>query len=127
MKGLVDKVEKARAEGDQFLSGYFLPRRTAYKTLAEELAQAAQKAGIRQREHTINEEPIEGSDTLTMLTINANYEGSYADLVHFVNVLDGSPQFLIIEGLTAAPQQTAGVLNVNLRMNAFVREEGPAK
>lgn len=129
MKLIVAKVEKGRAEGDDFLGHFFLPRRTAYGTLAAELGKAALTAGIRQKEHSVNEEPIEGSDNLTMLTINGNYEGTYADLVHFLNALDRSPQFLIVEGLTATPQlgntpqASSGQLNVSLRINAFVREE----
>jgi hypothetical protein len=66
-------------------------------------------------------EPIEGSDTLGMLTITANYQGSYADLVQFVNRLDRSRKFLILESLTATPQQNSGVLNVNMKLNTFIR------
>ena len=124
LKLIAAKVEKGRSQGDRFMADYFLARRTAYSTLAAELARASQEAGIRPKEHAIAEEPIEGSDNLTMLTINANYEGTYADLVHFVNVLDRSPKFLIVEGLSASPQQSGGMLNVNLKINAFVREEG---
>jgi hypothetical protein len=31
---------------------------------------------------------------------------------------------LIIEGLTAAPQQTGGVLSISMKIDAFVREDG---
>jgi hypothetical protein len=46
--------------------------------------------------------------------------------VRFLNLLDRSPRFLIIESLGAAPQQSgqqAGArLNVSLKLDAFVRE-----
>jgi hypothetical protein len=57
-----------------------------------------------------------------MLKITANYQGSYADLVQFVNRLDRSRKFLIVESLTASPQQGSGVLNVSMKLNAFVQE-----
>ena len=58
-----------------------------------------------------------------MLTINANYEGTYADLIQFVNAVDRSKRLLIIDQMAAQPQPQAGALVVNLRMNAFFREE----
>jgi len=124
LKALAAKVEKGRAEGDRFISQHFLARRTAYSALMAELGKSAQTAGIKPKEHSFNFEPIEGSDTLGMLIITANYEGSYADLVQFVNALDRSERLLIVESLTAAPQQTGGTLSVAMRLNAFVQDDG---
>ena len=117
-------VEKGRAQGDDFLNGYFLARRTAYSTLLTELITAADQAQIKPREHAYATDPIEGSDNLSMMTITANYEGTYANLMRFVNAVDRSPRLLIIEGLNAAPQQNSGVLSVNMKIDAFVREDG---
>ena len=120
----VAAVEKGRTEGEVFLSTYFLSRRTAYSTLLSELVDAADRAKIKSKEHAYATEPIEGSDTLSMMTISANYEGTYANLMRFVHEIDTSPRMLIIEGLTAAPQQNAGVLNISMKIDAFVREDG---
>ena len=120
----VAAVEKGRVEGDQFLDGYFLARRTAYSTLLTELVDAADRSKIKPKEHAYATEPIEGSDTLSMMTISANYEGTYANLMRFVHEIDTSPRMLIIEGLTAAPQQAGGALSVSMKIDAFVREDG---
>lgn len=114
---------KAREAGDTFLNKYFLARRTAYSTLLVDLGQAAKTAGIQAKERSFNYEPIEGSDTLGMLTINANFEGSYADLVQFVNQIDRSHRLMIIDSMTAQPQQQSNTLNINVKMNAFFRAE----
>ena len=125
-KRLADKVEIARREGDQFLSQYVAGRRTVMSTIAEELNRTAKEAGIRQRDVSIELQPIEGSDTLSMMTISAGYEGNYSNLTKFVNLLDKSPQFLIIESMVTSPQQGGQLLNVNLRLDMFVKEEaGP--
>ncbi len=118
------KVEAGRKEGDQFLKGYFLPARQASSALVDELSRSAKEAKITPKEHSIQVEEIEGSDTLKMMTINGNYEGTYADLMEFINRIDRSPRLLIIESMGATPQQGKGRLNINLKMNAFVREEG---
>jgi hypothetical protein len=120
----VSAVSRGRAEGDQFLDSYFLARRTAYSTLLTELVLAADQAQIKPREHAYATEAIEGSDLLSMMTITANYEGTYANLMRFVNAVDRSPRLLIIEGLTAAPQQNGGVLSISMKIDAFVREDG---
>jgi len=120
----VAAVEQGRAEGDKFLNEYFLARRTAYSTLLTELVAAADEAMIKPKENAYATEPIEGSDTLSMMSISANYEGTYANLMRFVHQLDRSPRLLIIEGLTAAPQATGGTLNISMKIDTFVREDG---
>jgi type IV pilus assembly protein PilO len=124
LRALAAKAEQGRVEGDRFIRRYFLARRTAYSTLMAELGKAAAAAGVKPKEHSFNFEPIEGSDTLGMLVVTANYEASYADLVHFVNALDRSPRLFIIESLVATPQQSGGTLAVAMRLDAFVEERG---
>ena len=123
---LVDKIEAGRMEGDEFLGDYFLPRREAYSTLLAELTRAAMEARIKPKESAYAIEPIDGSDTLSMMQISANYEGTYADLMRFVNLVDRSDNLLIVEGLNATPQLGSGLLNVTLKLDTFVREDGPA-
>ncbi|HEV2199071.1 MAG TPA: hypothetical protein VGR73_04570 [Bryobacteraceae bacterium] len=119
-------VEKGRSEGEKFLNDYFLARRTAYSTLLTELVAAADEAKIKPKEHAYATEPIEGADTLSLMTITANYEGTYANLMRFVHEIDRSPRLLIIEALNAAPQQGSGTLTVSMKIDAFVRDDGSA-
>ena len=126
-KRLVEKVETARREGDQFLANYVTDLRTMSSSIQAELNRTAKEAGIKALPATLDLEPIEGSDTLEMMTISAGYEGSYADLTKFVNLLDKSPRFLIIENMQTAPQQGGQSLSVTLKLDTFVRETaGPA-
>jgi Tfp pilus assembly protein PilO len=120
---LVEKLETARSQGDQFLSKYFTQRRVVTSTIQGELVQIAKDAGITYQPTTWNIEAIEGSDTLAMMTINAGCQGTYAALSKFVNLVDKSPRFLIIESMVAAPQQTGQVLNVTVKVDTFVKEE----
>lgn len=125
LKLLTDKSEKARNEGDKFLASYFLTRRTAASTLVNELHTMAKNAGIKPKEHAFAFEQIEGSDVLAIGTISGNYEGTYADLIKYVNQIDRSPRFFIVESMGASPQQgNTGVLNIQMKVNVFVREEG---
>ena len=105
-KKLVEKIETARTQGDQFLARYFTQRRVVTSTIQGELVEIAKDASVTYQPTTWNIEAIEGSDTLAMMTINAGCQGTYAALSKFVNLVDKSPRFLIIESMVAAPQQT---------------------
>ncbi len=124
-KALVAKAERARKEGDGFLNEYTTDRRTTFSTIFAELERVAQEAGIQPRPVSYELDQVEGSDSLYQLNISAAYEGSYASLTKFVNLLDKSPRFLIIESLMAAPQQSnAGdALSVSIKLDTFVREQ----
>jgi hypothetical protein len=122
-KILVEKVQKARAEGDRFMTQYMLDERTAYSSVLGELDHDATQVGLKPRESQYNVEPIDGSDTLGMMTISANYEGPYPNLTKFINELDRSKQFLIIESLQASPQPVGQAVNVNFKLNTFVKAE----
>jgi hypothetical protein len=124
---LAGKIESGRGEGDQFMGRYFLSRRAAYSTIMAELNDVASQAKITPRESQFSIEPVDGSDTLEMMLISANFEGTYPDLIHFVNLLDKSDRMLVIEGLNATPQQSGGKLNVMLKLDTFVKEDGVAQ
>jgi type IV pilus assembly protein PilO len=120
-RGLVAKVQQAKVEGDKFLDECTLNQRTAYSTLISEMGKMAAQSGMTPKESSSQPDPVPGSDTIEQLTISANYEGSYASLTKFVNMLDKSPRFLIIESMQAQPQANGG-LNVNIRLDTFIRE-----
>jgi len=119
---VVSKVEKARAEGDGLLEGITLPRRTGYSTLLAELLQAASRAGIDTREGNFDVEPIEGTEDYGMISVNANFRGEYQNLVRFLNQLDRSQQFLIIDSLAATPRTDSNELQFTIRLNTLLRE-----
>jgi len=123
-KRLVDKVEQARTEGDKFLDKYFTDSQTTAALILTELNSTARDAGIKMGQAQFNRENVEGSDTLQMLTTNVGFEGNYTNLTKFVNLLDKSARFMIIESMqAAAPQQQAGqALNVSLKIDTFVKD-----
>jgi hypothetical protein len=87
------------------------------------LGNAAAGSKIKEKDRSIAFEPIDGSDTLSMMSITMNYEGEYKDLLHFVHELDRSPSLMIIESLNAAPQAGTGILSVSIKLDTFVRED----
>ena len=123
-RALAGKIQIGRAEGDKFMAGYFLPRRTAYSIILAELNELAGQSKVTAKESAYAIEPVEGSDTLEMMQISANYEAAYGDLIRFINMLDKANRLLILESLNATPQQNGARLNIMLKLDTFVKEDG---
>jgi hypothetical protein len=123
---LAGKIETGRGEGDQFVGHYFLPRRQAYSMILAELNDLAGQAKVTPKENALAIEPVDGSDSLVMMQVTANYEATYQDLIHFVNLLDKSDRMLVVESLNATPQQGGAKLNVMLKLDTFVTEDASA-
>ena len=124
---LSSNIGKGKDDGDTFLTSYFTTRRRTYSTVISEITEIAKGAGMKAQEWTIAPlDPIEGSDDLSMMTVSINFEGGYQQLVKFVNALDRSPRFLIVESMQATPQPKGDVLSVNLKLNAFIKDDAGA-
>lgn len=125
-RGLEAKVQQAKVEGDKFLDECTMDRRSAFSTVLGEADKMAVESGMKPKGSAYTLDEVEGSDTILQLTIAANYEGNYANLTKFINLLDRSPRFLIIESLQAAPLST-GQLSVTLKLDTFIREPKAGK
>jgi hypothetical protein len=84
----------------------------------------AKASGLQERDAVYNEEPIEGSDDLNLLNSTANYEGTYENLKTFLYLVDHSPMLIMLENITAAPQQKGNQINTSIRFQAVIRDDG---
>jgi hypothetical protein len=78
---------------------------------------------MQARDATYTEEPIEGSEDLTLLSSSANYEGTYENLRKFLYELDRSPFLIMLDQLTATPQQKGNQINSSMRFQTLMKEE----
>jgi type IV pilus assembly protein PilO len=119
---LAGSVDRGKQEGEKFLSTYMTSRRHTYSTIIGELTETAKTAGMKAGA-TLSLEPIQGSDDLDMMSVTLTLEGNYAQLMKFVNLLDRSPRFLIIETLTVTPRAKSDILSVGVKLDTFVKED----
>jgi len=123
---LVDKVQTARKEGDEFLAKYFMDRRTVSSEVAEELLRITKEAGMKPLPSSQQPIDLQGGDNLEMMTITAGFEGSYENLTKLINLLDRSPRFFVIENMQTAGVQNGKSVSVQLKIDCFVRSEAGA-
>jgi Tfp pilus assembly protein PilO len=123
-KSLTKNMNLSREQGENFLTSYMTTRRHTFSTIDSEINSVAQAAGMKVGDLNYSlPDLIENSGDLYMLNITANFEGGYAQLVKFVNELDRSPRFLLIEQLQVAPQPKGDILNTTVKMNIFARDD----
>ncbi len=120
---LAGKVDLGREEGSKFISSYMTSRRETYSTILTELNEIASQTGMKTKDALIGLDAIQGTDALDMMTVTASFEGSYQNLLKFVNSIDKSKRFLIIESLAAVPQHNGDILQVTLKLNTFVKDD----
>ncbi len=119
---LATKMQTGEAEGARFIDTYFLQQRRAASEILQTLDAMEQRVGIRPRGKTFGTEAIEGTQSYVMLTIAANYEGTFADLIEFGNAIDQSDRLLILDSLQVAPQQDGQTLQIQAQLYGFVRQ-----
>lgn len=126
---LATKMQTGEAEGARFIQAYFLEQRRAASEILQTLDAMERGVGIRPRGKTFGTEAIEGTTEYVMLTIAANYEGTYADLIEFGSAIDHSERLLILDSLQVAPQQDGQTLQIQAQLYGFVRQnnEMPAE
>ncbi|MCW5963400.1 MAG: hypothetical protein KIT83_05130 [Bryobacterales bacterium] len=126
---LASKMQTGEAEGARFIQTYFLEQRRAASEILQTLDALERRVGIRPRGKTFGMESIEGTTEYVMLTIAANYEGTYADLIEFGSAIDHSERLLILDSLQVAPQQDGQTLQIQAQLYGFVRQnnEMPAE
>jgi len=123
-KSLAHNVDVSRDQGNIFLASYMTARRRYSSALGSEINKLAEASGMKVG--VINStlpDPIEGSEDMDSLTITASFVGSYAQLVKFVNLLDRSPRFLLIDTFQVEPQPKGDILNATVKMNAFLKDD----
>jgi hypothetical protein len=119
---LAAKVDKGRDDGSKFISTYMTSRRATYSTIIGEIDEMANVAAMKDKDGVIAIDAVQGTDSIDMMTITRSFEGDYKNLLIFINEIDRSKRFLIVESLTVSPQQN-GKLQATLKLITFVKED----
>ena len=122
LRSAASKIEAARSVGKDMMEKITIGRQVAFSILVSELDIAATRAGIENRDRTYDIEPIEGASRYGVVSMNANFQGDYENVVRFLNLLDRSERFFIIESLGASPRSDSTGLQVTMRIDTFVRD-----
>lgn len=95
---------------------------TGYSGLLGHLDSLARKAGLQTEGLTFKEQNLAGHG-LTEVEVSATVSGDYSSVVRFINGIQRSEDFYILDDLSlaSAAQSPAGPLRVNLRLRTYFR------
>ena len=114
LKGLPQKVDVSRTKANEFFGARFP---AAYSTISATINDVATKNSVHLT--NLSYTPARAPEGLVELRLDASLSGEYAPLMHFINGLERSKTFFLINGLTLTGQQ-GGMVNLRLRLNTYL-------
>lgn len=115
-RGLDKKIPVAKQEIDAFYQERFPTEESA---ISADLARVGSESGVRVTgvKYTVKDAPIEG---LQRVEIDANFSGDYLQLVRFINALERSRLFFLVDGVELGSEQN-GIVALQIKVETYLR------
>lgn len=114
-----DKLGQIEHDCSRFFDQQFLSEDVGSSTVVADLTAIAKKAGLETRTVSYKSAELEKRNVIEF-AITATVEGSYANIVGFINGLEQSERFYLMENLALASAQ-GGALKLNLQLKTYFR------
>ena len=113
---------KAVKDCDQFENN--LPQAlTASSTISGELSEISRKAGVQLTDIKYGDKQIEGRN-ITQREMDADITGDYSSFIKFLNGLQKSSNYYVVDSLDLGPESNApNLIRVKIHMRTFFRSE----
>ena len=129
LRNIAENLDQARQQGLQFHQDKFLPKRTGFSILMEELDKLARANRVSKGTVNYSLSEVKGRPELNEVHVTTVLEGDYAKIVEFVNQVERSSLFMIIDNITLAGRGgtvktgagKAGPVKLSLRLVTFFR------
>jgi Tfp pilus assembly protein PilO len=115
--GLAD----AQAEGNDFYEYRFFNTKAGYSAIVSEFEKIASQTGARKNSVSFKAQP--SAEGLSEVEITTVVEGDYGALVGFVNRLERSERFYLIQSLSLS-SASGGMIRLTLRIKTYFRGVG---
>jgi Tfp pilus assembly protein PilO len=104
---------------DEFFNTHFHPAGQGYSAISEDLGGLSRSSGLQSDTITFHQHSPDARG-LMELEISTAVEGDYDSLVQFLNKLEHSDNFYVLDGLSLA-SSSAGKLRLNLQLRTYFR------
>ncbi len=112
-------LPEIRKQYDGFFTNELRPAATGYSSIVADLNSIGKEAGLRLNGLSFTQRDV-GDRGVTEIQITGAVEGAYPNLVSFINGLERSNSFYVLEGLELA-SSTGGELRMNLKLKTYFR------
>jgi hypothetical protein len=104
---------------DDFFNTHFHPAGEGYSAISEDLGKLSRSSGLQSDTITFHQHNPDARG-LMELEIVTDVEGDYDSLIQFLNKLEHSDNFYVLDGLTLG-SSTGGKLRLNLNLRTYFR------
>ena len=104
---------------DEFFRAHFHPAGAGYSAISEDLGDLSRLAGLRSDSISFHQHPPDALG-LMQVDITTAVEGDYDSLVQFLNKLEHSDNFYVLDSLALA-SSTVGKLRLNVQLRTYFR------
>jgi Tfp pilus assembly protein PilO len=122
----VARGEKIRAslpavgkDCDGFYRDAFLDSAVGYSSIESDLGEIASKAGLKTTSINLSQKEVK-SRGVTQVVITDSVEGDYPAIIHFINGLERSKYFYLLNDLRLDSASTGGI-NLRLELRTYFR------
>lgn len=104
---------------DEFFTTHFHPAGAGYSAISEDMGQLARSAGLQSDTITFHQHNPDARG-LMEIEISTAVEGNYDSLIQFLDKLEHSDNFYVLDSLALA-SSSAGKLRLNLQLRTYFR------
>jgi len=104
---------------DEFFTTHFHPAGAGYSAISGDLGDLSRAAGLRSDAISFHQHTPDARG-LMQVDITTAVEGDYDGLIQFLNKLEHSDNFYVLDGLSLA-SSTAGKLRLNVQLRTYFR------
>ncbi|HJY87353.1 MAG TPA: GspMb/PilO family protein [Candidatus Acidoferrales bacterium] len=113
------RLPAVQGECDDFFRTELRPAATGYSAVVSDLGALAKQAGLRTDTVTFRQHDL-SSRNVVEVEVVASIQGDYPSLVSFINGLERSKNFYLLDGLQLA-SSTGSNLKLNLQLRTYFR------
>jgi Tfp pilus assembly protein PilO len=118
-QGFRDRLPEVGRQGDIFYNTELRPAASGYSGIVSDLNGIAKEAGLRTNGLSFTQKEV-GNRGIMEIQITGTVEGAYPNLVSFINGLERSNSFYVLESLELA-SSSGSELRMNLRLRTYFR------
>lgn len=118
-QGFRDRLPEVGRQADLFYTTELRPAASGYSGIVADLNGIAKEAGLRTNGLSFTQKEV-GNRGIVEVQITGTVEGAYPNLVSFINGMERSKSFYVLESLELA-SSTGSELRMNLRLRTYFR------
>lgn len=122
LRRITQELPATRKQLDDFLAQRFLSQDTGFSVVVDELESAAADSGVRPGRASFRSYPIREYPEVVRMEITTTVEGGYVSLLRFLEHLERSANFYLLDRLGLVSTATSGTLKLDLTIQTYFRQ-----